>query len=1269
MASPVNQQSEPESEVITARRTESLDAPHILKLVESWTEKLFGRVNVVNIIEKAALAVTLCSSSDEIMGHAAFLDYPNIPDVDQSNWEDWFKITYASGQVSSLNTLFLHYFVAKKEYAMGCAQEIIRTAFNAVPDLHFLFLSVPVGTFPDSSLAQAFKPMEKSESGQKESCVLFVCKRHEHVPVLHIRQAFVEDHDDLTPIFNRQSDMLHNTYGDYFLAELIEAQDSDMQCLVAAVEKTSYGFMSISTDVNLDVLNECFELIPFNGLRKPHPDDDTVPPPPTPPATHPMDHESCNLEAGSPQSKANSTQGDGTRDSSQMAEALPESSTKESKDNSRAGSPASSVKRDQRLSDGSSPVLVSDPNEFMESVKETAEAVEKANPFAHSITPKDLIPPIQKRFVPTYHGAPNAFSIQLFCIAEQYEMRSCDFLPEAFSKFPDRDFCVITVPHMVPEFPLIQNFVRVTPKCPSILPHELYVFHRSGLLKNFNVRHACTSDLESIEKLVATVNMKEGILEDLKQFNRARRDKGNTPLQAFLAECQNQVVGIAVIRNEEEIEFIRSHFNIEDFIYYNHHSRDEHGHLHHFVLNPVFSHLTKHFFKEILRLARKTCLYYPLFPPYTPKEKLNDHSLVSGLNALVPVRSRRQIVYPEQGLGINGPSDRILKKCNPYALNHINRKLVLEPKVTINARIVVVGASDVGMAYLETLVYCPHLRFNNITLISPHGLPGDLPPDELRDTVLAHSLCFTQDDYAKLALRTWINVVYGKMTAINRTKKQVTVNGEALVPYDHLVLCTGRQYVVPQPIGIDESSSASIGQVNPKTGILNRYTGHVPPNLYLINDSYDAAVMLYRIENSVLKNNGVVAVYGNTLDSLTCLQALIRLGVPPYNLVLVEPPDLEGTVTCLNNPTIEAEIKNSLKAIGLQIHTDYTLAHWNDGNELNTEAEDNDVKEIKSVTFSTPKGLIRLECQAFFCFCNKEVDFDAFTAINSACLVYDGRLVINATFHTNDVTVRAAGTLTKYRRKYHCEPWSHANFNSKEVGIALASEMLRLFDPTLDPQIEPAEEPLNLIPIYRSPKVVSAFLPGDYRYLHVHKPCVPTPLAELMAKPDYGRELVTGEPGGKYDYMRLHVNRYKSVETITCLAKKPFPKDNYLCLYGIHEKMLNKMLARFDEGLIDDFYRYLAEPWAAAIFHDRFADLRDEIRELLITSPKDKEATLEDISRQLVDEETGLSEQQRKELLMAYVSTGAKRAVETRLLNFISYNHYHLPMYAKPGMV
>ena len=39
-----------DSEVINARRTESLDAPHILELVEPWTQELFGRVNTVDIM-------------------------------------------------------------------------------------------------------------------------------------------------------------------------------------------------------------------------------------------------------------------------------------------------------------------------------------------------------------------------------------------------------------------------------------------------------------------------------------------------------------------------------------------------------------------------------------------------------------------------------------------------------------------------------------------------------------------------------------------------------------------------------------------------------------------------------------------------------------------------------------------------------------------------------------------------------------------------------------------------------------------------------------------------------------------------------------------------------------------------------------------------------------------------------------------------------------------------------------------------------------------
>lgn len=94
------------------------------------------------------LAVTLCNDKEEILGHAAFFDYPNIEGVDPSTWEEWFHKMFDTPKTSALNSLYMHYFVAKKEYASGCAREIIRTAFNAVPDLHYLFLNVPMKAYP-----------------------------------------------------------------------------------------------------------------------------------------------------------------------------------------------------------------------------------------------------------------------------------------------------------------------------------------------------------------------------------------------------------------------------------------------------------------------------------------------------------------------------------------------------------------------------------------------------------------------------------------------------------------------------------------------------------------------------------------------------------------------------------------------------------------------------------------------------------------------------------------------------------------------------------------------------------------------------------------------------------------------------------------------------------------------------------------------------------------------------------------------------------------
>ena len=75
----------------------------------------------------------------------------------------------------------------------------------------------------------------------------------------------------------------------------------------------------------------------------------------------------------------------------------------------------------------------------------------------------------------------------------------------------------------------------------------------------------------------------------------------------------------------------------------------------------------------------KICILISL-PSYI--QVVEKHSLVCSLKEMVAVRHRRQIVYPKEKLGINAPSDRVLTEWEPYALNHINRKLTLEPKVS-----------------------------------------------------------------------------------------------------------------------------------------------------------------------------------------------------------------------------------------------------------------------------------------------------------------------------------------------------------------------------------------------------------------------------------------------------------------------------------------------------------------------------------------------------------------------------------------------------------
>ncbi|KAM7061432.1 cilia- and flagella-associated protein 61 [Acridotheres tristis] len=1080
--------------VVTARRTEPHDVPAIIALFSPETEELFGRMDVTYLLELSNLALTLCNEKNEVLAHAAFLDYPNWNLTDQAEWEPFLHRNYTNNKCTPLNTLFVHLFVAKEEYAAGCSQEIVRSAFILLPELQFILLFVPpeerlgfshaeldMGDVFERMLPVAGSPMERGFT-------LLACPRQRCHPQLDVRQARMEDYDDLMLIWTPQSETLRETYGEYVLVDLLEREGEENQAAVCEVDGTAVGFMSLCSHVNISLLQECFDLGPFHGLCKPHPED-ILQVPRKPSGQGDEDESNQTSEKPEPVSSQNLERVPGADAAVQAHEALavPQAELPAG-DVSREGSAASAA-----------PLLDTDG---------------------------------EREFHPVYRGASNAFCIRLLCIHDKYESRSLDFLQYAFSVFPGRELCVMLVPHHVPESSLLRSFVRAVPCCPWRLGRELYVFHRAALLTSFNVRKAATSDLQGIKTLVETLRLNERIWNDSKIFTEARREPDGMPVQAFVAEVSDQIVGVCVTRDEMDIEYIRAHYNIEDFIHFNHHQQEEHGHLCHFVLNPVFHHYTKYFLKEILRLGHKTSLYYPVYPEYV-EGKLK------------------------------------------YSLNHTNRKLVLESKVCINTRIVVVGASDVGISFLETLVFWPRLKFNNLTLISTHGLPGKDPQSSKYRRFLIDSHCFSDEDHAQMSLCSWVSVVVGKVTAINRRAKHVVVSGEEPVPYDYLVLCTGQSYQpLAPPAGAAEREAPA------------QWAQRVPPNHFTLNDSQDCWEAARWLQDNLHSSQGSVIVYGNTIDIYTTVEALLSLGIDGSRIHLVQ----GSGSPCLGDGAVQLRVREALAEAGVAVHPGLVLARWGRGEH----------GHITWAEFSSATGPLQLQCAAFFSFDYKTLDYETFKALSDACLVVDGRLVIDAKFHTNDASIRAAGPLTKFSRRYYRDDVTHCNFNSKEIGFELAASMLSLFDPTLQASSEPPQGSDRLIPVYKKCKVQGGVLPGGYNYLHISKPGIPTPL-DIEGDPcDHGTEVVTGE-AAQGNYFRLHLSSYNTVDSITCLCKEPLPVSNIVCLYGQHERLLNDLCYRRGAGHVPDLYSYFREPWSMAIYHDRFIDLQKELRQTLMS--------------------------------------------------------------------
>ena len=77
--------------------------------------------------------------------------------------------------------------------------------------------------------------------------------------------------------------------------------------------------------------------------------------------------------------------------------------------------------------------------------------------------------------ISTMKGRSLAFAVTLFCLDESLEAAAGDFLPDAFAAFPDKDYCLVTLPHTATETPLLANFTQIQPRSGSTFSHVLCV--------------------------------------------------------------------------------------------------------------------------------------------------------------------------------------------------------------------------------------------------------------------------------------------------------------------------------------------------------------------------------------------------------------------------------------------------------------------------------------------------------------------------------------------------------------------------------------------------------------------------------------------------------------------------------------------------------------------------------------------------------------------------------------------------------------------------
>lgn len=167
------------------------------------------------------------------------------------------------------NTLLLNFWAINGKEEIGI--DILRNAFATCPEVNYiLWVCSPSVSPPDFMNCFVEVNMSKRQSILKDDILakktVYVIHRSKILPQLLVRDARVEDNDDLLPILQSSNPDIAYGREDFFLADLIQSQDNRNKFFVGVYRNRPVGMLATSLDINADLLSRVFDLSNCPGL-------------------------------------------------------------------------------------------------------------------------------------------------------------------------------------------------------------------------------------------------------------------------------------------------------------------------------------------------------------------------------------------------------------------------------------------------------------------------------------------------------------------------------------------------------------------------------------------------------------------------------------------------------------------------------------------------------------------------------------------------------------------------------------------------------------------------------------------------------------------------------------------------------------------------------------------------------------------------------------------------------------------------------------------